>query len=58
LLGIEPHAPHRLFHDVLLIRLVVDHEVAVESFFANAQHFNVVYLAPIKVFNFIELIVC
>jgi hypothetical protein len=58
LLGIEPHAPQRLFQDGLLIRFVVDHEVAGESFVANTQHFNVEYLALIKVFIFIELIVC
>lgn len=54
----SPIAPHRLLHDGLLIRLVVDHEVAGESFVANAQHFNIVFLALVKVFTFSELIVC
>jgi hypothetical protein len=58
LLGIEPHAPHRLFHDGLLIRFVVDHKVAGESFVANTQHFNVEYLAKSKLFTSIGLIVC
>ena len=41
LLGIEPHAAHRLLDDGLLIGFIVDHKVAGKPFITNAQRFNV-----------------
>ena len=41
LLGVKPHAAHRLLDDGLLIGFIVDHKVAGKPFIANAQRFDV-----------------
>ena len=41
LLGVQPHAPHDLLHDALLVVLVVDGEGAREALVADFQRFDV-----------------